>query len=162
MGVHRDPDGTIRLPLRIEVIPEGGINLIPVDYFTDAFLSIMDGAPNGGIFHIVNQGVTRVEQLIDYTCRLFRVAGIRACEPEAFAAEPRNAIEMLFDRYVEPYVPYMSDRRRFEQVRSAPLIERNGTKCPPFDFEIFARCMAFAVESDWHSPLETTELARQP
>jgi nucleoside-diphosphate-sugar epimerase len=161
MGVHREPDGTLTLPLRIEVVTEGGINLIPVDYFTDAFLSIMDGAPDGGIFHIVNQGVTRVEQLIDYTCRLFRVAGVRACEPEAFAAAPRNAIERLFDRYVEPYVPYMSDCRRFERVRSAPLIERNGTRCPPFDFEMFARCMAFAVECDWQSPLETTELARR-
>jgi nucleoside-diphosphate-sugar epimerase len=161
MGVRMEPDGTLTLPLRIEVIPEGGINLIPVDYFTDAFLSIMVGAPDGGIFHIVNERVTRVEHLIDYTCRLFRVAGIRACEPEAFAAAPRNAIETLFDRYVEPYVPYMSDRRRFERVRSAPVIERNGTRCPPFDFEMFARCMAFAVEADWHSPLETTELAWQ-
>lgn len=162
MGVRMEPDGTLSLPLRIEAVPEGGINLIPVDYFTDAFLGIMDAAPDGGIFHIVDQGVTRVEQLIDYTCRLFRVAGIRACEPEAFAAAPRNAIEMLFDRYVEPYVPYMSDRRRFQRVRSAPLIERNGTRCPQFDYDMFARCMSFAVASDWHSPLETSELARQP
>ena len=150
------PDGTIRLPLRVEVARDGGINLIPVDYFTDAFLSIMEGAPDGGIFHIVNDRVTRIEEIIDYACRLFRMTGIRACGPEAFAAVPRNAIEMLFERYVEPYVPYISDARVFEATNSRPLLRQSGVACPEFDYEMFARCMLFAIEAGWRSPLLTT------
>jgi nucleoside-diphosphate-sugar epimerase len=153
MGVRTDPDGTMRLPLRIEVAREGGINLIPVDFFTDAFLSIMEGAPDGGIFHLVNDRVTRLEELIDYTCRLLRVTGIEACGPEAFAAVPRNGIEMLFDRYVEPYVPYMRDARRFEATNSRALLQRSGVACPEFDYDMFARCMSFAIGAGWRSPV---------
>ncbi len=155
MGVRVEPDGRMRLPLRIEAARDGGLNLIPVDYFTDAFLAIMEGAPDGGVFHLVNDRATRLEELIDNTCRLLRVTGIRACGPEAFAAEPRNAIEMLFDRYVEPYVPYMRDARRFEATNSRPLLRQSGVACPEFDYEMFARCMRFAIEAGWRSPVLT-------
>ena len=154
MGVRVEPDGRIRLPLRIEAPREGGINLIPVDHFTEAFLSIMEEAPEGGIFHIVNDRVTRIEELIDYTSGFLRLTGIRGCGREAFAAEPRNAVETLFDHYVEPYLPYMRDTRRFDAAKSRPLLERNGVRCPDFGYEIFARCMSFAVESGWRSPLQ--------
>ncbi len=154
LGIRREPDGTMRMPLRIEVTPDGGFNLIPVDYFTEAFLALMEGAHDGGIFHIANPRVTKVEQIIDYASRLFGLSGIEACGPDAFAATPRNAIEVLFDRYVAPYVPYMNDRRRFEIVRSGTLLANACRACPDLDFEIFARCMSFAVDSGWHSPLE--------
>jgi nucleoside-diphosphate-sugar epimerase len=157
IGVRMEPDGTIRIPLRVEVVRDGGINLIPVDYFTDAFLSIMEGAPDGGIFHIVNDRLTRIEEVIDYASRLFRMTGIRACGPEAFATVPRNAIEVLFDHYVEPYVPYISDTRIFEATNSRPLLRQSGVACPEFDYEMFARCMLFAIEAGWRSPLPTTQ-----
>lgn len=161
MGVHMEPDGTMRLPLRIEVVREGGINLIPVDYFTDAFLTIMEGAPDGGIFHLVNDRVTRIEEVIDYTCRLFRMTGITSCGPEAFVAVPRNAIEMLFDHYVEPYLPYIRDARSFEATNSRLLLRRSGVRCPEFDYEMFARCILFAIEAGWRSPLLTTRCVTQ-
>jgi nucleoside-diphosphate-sugar epimerase len=161
MGVRMEGDGTMRLPLRIEVVREGGINLIPVDYFTDAFLTIMEGAPDGGIFHLVNDRVTRIEDVIDYTCRLFRMTGITACGPEAFVAVPRNAIEMLFDHYVEPYVPYIRDARSFEATNSRLLLQRSGVACPEFEYEIFARCILFAIEAGWRSPLLTTRCVTQ-
>jgi nucleoside-diphosphate-sugar epimerase len=161
MGVRMEPDGTMRLPLRIEVVREGGINLIPVDYFTDAFLTIMEGAPDGGIFHLVNDRVTRIEEVIDYTCRLFRMTGITSCGPEAFVAVPRNAIEMLFDHYVEPYLPYIRDARSFEVTNSRLLLRRSGVRCPEFDYEMFARCILFAIEAGWRSPLLTTRCVTQ-
>ncbi len=153
IGVRMEADGAIRIPLRVEVVRDGGINLIPVDYFTDAFLSIMEGAPDGGIFHVVNDRVTRIEEIIDFACRLFRMTGIKACGPDAFAAVPRNAIELLFERYVEPYVPYISDARVFEATNSRPLLRQRGVTCPEFDYEMFARCMLYAVEAGWRSPL---------
>ncbi len=153
IGVRREPDGRLRLPLRIQAAPEGGINLIPVNYFAEAFLAIMEGAQDGGIFHIANPRVAKVEQLVEYTSRLFCMAGLEACAAGAFAVVPRNAIEMLFDRYVAPYVPYMNDRRRFQLVKSQALLEPRCGACPEFDYEVFARCMSFAVECGWHSPL---------
>ena len=163
MGVHVEPDGTMRLPLRIEVARDGGLNLIPVDYFTDAFLAIMEGAPDGGIFHLVNDRVTRLEELIDYACRLLRLTGISVCGREAFAAAPRNAVEVLFDRSIEPYIPYMRDARRFDATNARPLLQQSGVACPEFDYEMFARCMMVAIEAGWRSPVLTARGAgRRP
>jgi nucleoside-diphosphate-sugar epimerase len=151
MGVRVEADGSIHLPLRIEVAGQGGINLIPVDYFTAAFLSIMEGAPGVGVFHIVNDRAKRIEDIIDYSCRLFRMTGIRACGPEEFKEKPRNPLETLYDHYVEAYGPYMRDTRVFETARSRPILARKGIVCPEFDYEIFARCMNYAVETGWGS-----------
>jgi nucleoside-diphosphate-sugar epimerase len=153
IGVRIDADGSIHLPLRIEVAGEGGIDLIPVDYFTGAFLAIMEGAPGGGVFHIVNGRAKRIEDIIDYSCRLFRMTGIRACGPEEFREKPRNPLEALYDHYVEAYGPYMRDARVFETARSRPILERKGIVCPEFDYGIFARCMNYAVETGWGSRL---------
>lgn len=157
MGVRLEADGTIRLPLRIEVARRGGINLVPVDYFTDAFLALMEGAPEGGIFHIVNGGAKRIEDIIDYSGRLFHLTGIKACFPEEFDGVPKNSLELLYDRYVEAYGPYMRDIRIFETAKSRPVLEQKGLVCPEFGYDIFARCMTYAVESGWGSRLISAE-----
>jgi hypothetical protein len=153
MGVRIEADGTSHIPLRLETASRGGINLVPVDHFTRAFLALMEGAPDGGIFHIINGRATRLEDLIDYSSRLFRMTGIRACAPEEFEASPRNPLELLYERYVEAYGPYMRDTRVFEKVKSGPILERNGLMCPEFDYDVFTRCMTFAVEAGWGTRL---------
>jgi nucleoside-diphosphate-sugar epimerase len=153
MGVRIEADGSTRLPLRIEVADRGGLNLIPVDYFTSAFMALWEGAPDGGIFHIVNDKPKRIEDIIDYSSRLFRLTGIRACASEEFRANPKKALETLYDHSVEAYVPYMKDTRTFETKKSQPLLKARGLVCPEFDYDIFARCMTYAVEVAWGSRL---------
>jgi nucleoside-diphosphate-sugar epimerase len=153
MGVRIEPDGSTHLPLRIEVAGQGGIDLIPVDHFTAAFLALMEEASGGGVFHIVNGRAKRIVDIVDYSCRLFRMTGIRACGPEEFKEKPRNPLETLYERYVEAYAPYMRDTRAFETAKSRPILERKGIVCPEFDYDIFARCMNYAVETGWGSRL---------
>jgi nucleoside-diphosphate-sugar epimerase len=153
MGVRIEPDGSLHLPLRIEVANEGGLDLIPVDHFTAAFQALMEEATEGGVFHITNGRPTRVEDIIDFGSRLFHLAGIRACSEEEFKERPRNPLETLYEHYVEAYGPYMKDRRVFESTRSGPIRERRGLVCPKFDFEVFARCMTYAVETGWGARL---------
>ena len=153
MGVRLEADGSLRLPLRIEVANEGGLDLIPVDHFTTSFLALMEEATEGGIFHITNGRPTRVEDIIDYGSRLFHLTGIRACGAEEFRERPRNPLETLYEHYVEAYGPYMKDTRVFESTRSGPVLARRGLVCPKFDFEVFARCMTYAVETGWGARL---------
>jgi nucleoside-diphosphate-sugar epimerase len=153
MGVHIEADGTTHLPLRIETVPRGGINLVPVNFFTDAFLALMEEAPGGGIFHIVNGRTTRLEDLIEYGCRLFRMTGIRAGRPEEFRQVPRNPLESLYDHYIEAYGSYMRDTRAFDTAKSRSILERKGIACPEFNYDIFARCMTFAVAAGFGSQL---------
>ena len=140
------------MPLRIE-IGGGGINLVPVDHCVAAFMAVFEDGLDGGIYHIASPAPTRIEDIISYTKRFFRLEGIEACGPEAFAGRPRNALEILYDSYLETYRPYMQEARTFETVNAAPMLARRGLVCPAFDDGVFARCMAYAVDVDWGAKL---------
>lgn len=151
MGVHLEPDGTIRLPLRIKVAENGGVNLIPVDFFIDAFFAVLDDSSGGGIHHIVSPTLTRVEDIIYFAARQFKFEGVRPCCPESFRETPPNSLERLFERYLDAYSPYMKDTRTFLTGKTAPIFERHGLICPQFDEPMFRRCMSYAVENEWPS-----------
>ncbi len=76
MGVKLTDEGGLYLPIRVPVAENGGLNLIPVNYFTEAFVALMEECLEGGIFHIVNPRLTRIEDLIDYMQKLFRIEGL--------------------------------------------------------------------------------------
>lgn len=149
MGVQMEADGTIRLPLRLEVNAEGGINLIPVDFFLQAFMALWEDNPEGGILHLVNPRPKRIEDLIEYTQRLFRITGIRAVSGADFQKTPRNPLEILWETFLEAYQPYIRDQRVFDCRNAEPILRRRQISCPDFDFEIFSRCMEYAVAAAW-------------
>jgi nucleoside-diphosphate-sugar epimerase len=153
LGIRMSENGHLFMPIRIEVGREGGINLVPIDHCVDVFMAILEDCLEGGIYHIVNSRATRIEDIVDQAKHLFRLDGVETCRPETFAARPKNALETLFDTYLDPYRPYMQDLRTFEIKNAAPVLERHGLVCPEFDYDIFARCMSYAVETDWGSRL---------
>jgi len=149
VGVSIEEDGTTRMPLRIDVGENCGLNLIPVDFFVDAFFAITEDSPNGGIFHIVNPRRTKITDIIVYAQNQFKLKGIRPCHPEEFLKMPCNSLEQLFERYLEAYSPYMKDTRIFSTDKSDPILKRHRVVCPEFDAKMFQRCMTYAVEKEW-------------
>ncbi len=162
MGVRIEPGGSVRLPLRIEVVRGGGISLVPVDFFTEAFMALMENAPGGGIFHIANGRLTTVEEIIDFSSRLFRLSGIRAADAAEFLETPRNPLESLYDHYLDVYDPYMRDVRVFDTSRSDAILVPKGIACPRFDYAVFERSMTYAVEVDWGARLFEAGPGRVP
>jgi nucleoside-diphosphate-sugar epimerase len=152
MGVSLSDDGKLVMPLRVEV-GRGGLDLVPIDHCVRVFMAIFEDALDGGIYHIANGTFTRIEDLVAYTKRFFGLAGIEAGGPETFVARPRNALETLYESYLESYRPYMEDQRIFRSENAAPMLARRGLVCPAFDYDVFARCMAYALEVDWGSKL---------
>ena len=153
LGIRMKENGHLFMPIRIEVGREGGINLVPIDHCVDVFMAILEDCLEGGIYHIVNSRATRIEDIVDLAKNLFRLDGVETCGPEAFVARPKNALETLFDIYLDPYRTYMQDLRTFEIKNAAPVLERHGLVCPEFDYDIFARCMTYAVETGWGTRL---------
>ena len=153
LGIRMKENGHLFMPIRIEVGREGGINLVPIEHCVDVFMAILEDGLEGGVYHIVNSRPTRIEDLVDHAKRLFRLDGIETCGPEAFGARPKNALENLYDSYLEAYRPYMQDLRTFDIQNAAPVLERHGLDCPEFDYDVFARCMEYAVETGWGTRL---------
>ncbi len=153
LGISIEPDGTTRLPMRVEASGRGGLDLIPVDFFTAAFLALLEEATDGAIFHIVNGRPKPVEDIVDYTSRFFGISGVRACSPEELGASARNPLEALYGQYIEAYGPYMMDVRAFGTAASGPILSRLGIVCPEFDYRVFSRCMEYAVRTGWGARL---------
>lgn len=153
LGIRMKENGHLFMPIRIEVGREGGINLVPIDHFVDVFMAILEDGLEGGVYHIVNSRPTRIEDIVDHAKRLFRLDSIETCGPEAFDARPKNALETLYDSTLDVYRPYMQDLRAFEIKNAAPVLERHRLVCPEFDYDVFARCMSYAVETGWGARL---------
>ena len=153
MGVRVKDDGTVYLPIRIEKEESGRLNVIPVDFFVEACMAIMEESLEGDIFHIVNKNPKSLDDLVDYTQRFFNITGIRAVEQSEFNKTARNALEILAAGYIDIYQPYMQDTRVFGSEKADVILTRRGIRCPGFDYGIFERCITYAMEVDWGNRL---------
>ena len=153
MGVRIEADGWTVMPIRIRAGDEGGLNIIPIDFFVRAFRAIREDAADGGIFHIVNGRPTRIEDIIAYGQTLFHIRGFSACPAQELEGEPRNSLEKVYETYLEAYGPYIRDRRIFGTERADPVLERRGIRCPELTYDIFKRCMEYGVQCGWGSRL---------
>jgi nucleoside-diphosphate-sugar epimerase len=153
MGVRLDADGWTVMPIRIMVGDEGGINAVPVDFFVRAFGAIREGTSDSGVFHIVNSRQTRLEDIIEYAQALFHIRGISACPAQEMEGKPQNALEAVFETYLEAYGPYMRDRRIFGTARAGPILDKKGLRCPDLTYDSFKRCLDYAVQCGWGARL---------
>lgn len=148
-GVRLDADDlTLHLPLRVHA-GGPGIDLVPVDFFTDAFVALFQAALDGGIFHIANGHPTPISTIVSFTNRLFHLTGVEAVAPDRWNGTPRTSLEAAFERMIEVYRPYLSHQVSFGNERSGPLLARAGLSCPQFTYDVFERCMTYAVACGW-------------
>jgi nucleoside-diphosphate-sugar epimerase len=154
MDIRLYPDGSLHLPVRIRGLSHGGVNLIPVDHFIRAFMTIRRHVLKGGVFHIVSPDNTELSRIVDYTQRFFRLCGLRIAGDDEFKRQPANSLETLFDKHMQVYAPYMQDTRTFEHERTSDLLARQDVVCPEFSYDIFSTCMRYAVEKDWGKKLK--------
>ena len=154
MGVRVEADGTVYLPIRMENKTGGSMNLIPINYFTDSLIALLEESLESTIFHIVNNHPKTLDDIINYFRKLFKIDGFRSATMEDFKETPPNALEILYNNYLKMYGPYIRDTRRFSNRKAQSILEKRGIKCPEFDFNVFSRCMNYAVAANWKNPWE--------
>jgi hypothetical protein len=146
-GVYIDKDGSLFLPLKIYLPREGDLNIIPVDYFVDATVKIIENGSGSGIYHLTSNSPTTMKIVAEYYQQLMKVNGVEiiyGLQPDNLV---RNPAEELFDRFIEPYRPYLADNRVFDRTNSGKVTE--GLNPPVFTYEIFKTCMEYAIEVNW-------------
>jgi nucleoside-diphosphate-sugar epimerase len=145
-GVYRDDKGILHIPLRVAISQRGHINLIPIDYFVAATVSILEHAKAGTIYHITSDAPKTLDDLALYCESFLKIQGIEiVCGNISDAA--LNPPEALFNRFVEPYLPYLSDTRTFDRSNTDDVTA--GLVPPEFTYDVFARCMDYAVRANW-------------
>jgi len=149
MGVGRTEDGKIYMPIRIGRIDGSSFNLVPINFAVDGCIAIMEDCLDGGVFHLVNRKPSTLDELILFGERFFRVAGYESVLPEDFVNQPRNALEDLFESFIHVYEPNFHDDRIFDDTKAGGILDRNNIVCPYLDYEIFSKCIQYAIEVDW-------------
>ena len=147
LGIFIDDEGYLFLPLRIYLPKEGALNLIPVDYFVNATMKIIDNATSGGIYHLTNNSPTKLEIISSYNEHFMKIKGVEIIYGKSEDNVFRNPPEELFDRFIEPYRSYLSDNRIFERVNTDLVTE--NLHPPEFTNEIFRNCMEYAIRVNW-------------
>ena len=146
-GIHLNSKDVLHLPVRIFVPDEGRINLIPVNYFTEALLSILDHPSDGTYYHLTSSNPPTMADLVAYTRRFLNISGVEVVIGKPSDEELKNPAEELFDYYIREYKPYISDKRTFAGENMNRF--HPGVVPPYLSYEIFERCMSFAVYADW-------------
>jgi nucleoside-diphosphate-sugar epimerase len=150
-GIYINNEGVLHLPIRIFIPNEGKINLVPVDYFTDTFLSIIENPVTETFYHITGNNPESMVQLASYSKRFLNITGIKVVIGTSGAYEMRNPPEEFFDHFIKAYRPYISDKRFFRRENTDRATR--GVLPPDLSYEIFQRCMTFAVSVDWGKKL---------
>jgi nucleoside-diphosphate-sugar epimerase len=146
-GIFIGADGRLRLPIRIFLPQPGFINLIPVDYFATAALAIIENPQAGKIYHISSATPSSMEVLAGYTERFLSLKGLQVVYQSRDKNPMFNPAEELFDHFLRPYYPYLSDQRGFEKTNTD--LATGGITPPELSYEIFARCMDYARSVEW-------------
>jgi len=147
VGIFIDDEGYLFLPLRIYLPQEGALNVIPVDYFINATMKIIANDTSGGIYHLTNNSPTKLEIISVYNEQFMKIKGVEIIYGKSADNVLRNPAEELFDRFVEPYRSYLSDKRIFERVHTDLVTE--NLHPPEFTYEIFKNCMEYAIRVNW-------------
>jgi nucleoside-diphosphate-sugar epimerase len=145
-GIFIDKEGYLFLPLKIYLPHEGDINIIPVDYFVNTIIKIIENCSGNGIYHLTNPFPTTMKTIAKYYEQLMRVKGVEIIYSPMPADLLRNPAEELFDRFIEPYRPYLSDNRVFDRTNTLATDNLNP---PEFTFDIFKICMEYAINVNW-------------
>jgi nucleoside-diphosphate-sugar epimerase len=146
-GVYIDEEGYLFLPLKIYLPQEGDLNIIPVDYFVNATVKIIENCSESGIYHLTNSFPSTMKTVAQYYGQLMKVKGVEIIYGNPPDNIERNPAEELFDRFIEPYRPYLSDNRVFDTTNANKATD--GLKPPPFKYEIFKTCMEYAIAVNW-------------
>jgi nucleoside-diphosphate-sugar epimerase len=146
LGIKQLESGVMRLPLRVFVAHRGRLNLIPIDYFVSAVLRILETAEDGAIYHLTSDAPTTLDEVARYCQDFLRLEGIEIIEGEPNGT-PLSPPEELFRKFVGPYLPYLADTRSFDRRHTDQAT--GGLRPPPLSYEIFERCMQYAMSVDW-------------
>src|SRR5450759_4348565 len=74
-GIFIDKEGYLFLPLKIYLPYEGDINIIPVDYFVNTTVKIIENCSINGIYHLANPYRTTMKIVAKHYEQLMKVKG---------------------------------------------------------------------------------------
>ncbi|NOZ39549.1 MAG: NAD-dependent epimerase/dehydratase family protein [Planctomycetes bacterium] len=143
--------GKVRIPLRINVSPEGPRNLVPVDWVARVICELVRHGENArGIFHLtpegsMQNGPTTSRDVFNAARSRWQIEGMTFL-PE-LREKDMTTFERGFYRHLQQIAPYWSGEPRFDDRQRQALLPH--LPCPRIDEAAIHRLLDYAVETKW-------------
>ena len=149
--------------------PHGVVDVVPLDFATDAVEAISaDAAQRGKCFHIAAgpQACCTISEFLDLAVEALGIPRPVLMNPRLFHALVRPLILALVwgkrrenFRKARVYLPYLSYRATFDDAQARAALAPRGL-APPLVREYFRKLIEFAVASDWGKRLPSSAKAQ--
>ena len=134
----------------VPALPEGRVDVVPVDYVADSIVHLLD-RPDVGVFNLVaGRDAPTVSELIDLGAERFGIPRPKLVEP----GEPTALADG------EVYVPYFDMRVVFDDARARAVLGPAGIQAPRLA-DYFGALIDYAEAARWGKRRPTREEARE-
>ncbi|MEP9410781.1 MAG: SDR family oxidoreductase [Candidatus Brocadia sp.] len=138
------------LPLRIPGDKHATINLVPVDYVTQAIIAISGQEQSiNKTFHIVNPSPPTLGELGEWMAVATGFHRIRIVPMYEFKIRPHSLQEKLFLQGTEAFQPYMFGEPYFDSTNTKKLLSGTAIECPLITQELINRFIQYAIDTNW-------------
>lgn len=136
--------------LRIPGDKHGTINLVPVDYVTQAIIAI-SGQTNSinKTFHIVNPSPPTLGELAEWMAVAMGFHRIKIVPLYEFQILPHTVQEKLFLQGTDSFQPYMFGESYFDSTNTRNLLSGTSIECPLITQELISRFIQYAENTNW-------------
>lgn len=145
---RRRPDGSWRLPIRLNLTGDELRNVVPVDWVSAVIADIVARPDqHGRTYHLSPTPAPTTRVLEAAIAASFGYDGVTFAGRGGLAAGDRTPTEAQFDKYVARYEEYFADEPLFDARNTSAAVP--DRPCPPADAAFVRRLIDFAVGDEW-------------
>ncbi|MBV6519721.1 MAG: hypothetical protein DCC43_11675 [Candidatus Brocadia sp.] len=149
--------------LRIPGDKHATINLVPVDYVTQAIAAISGQEQSiHKTFQIVNPSPPTLGELAEWMSVATGIHRVRIVPRHEFQTQPETAEEAMYLKGTETFQPYMFGEPQFDSTNTRSMLSGTTIECPFITQESINRFIQYALSTNWGKKLPVTEKEWSP
>jgi thioester reductase-like protein len=135
-----------RLPIRLPLTGNETQNLVPVDWVSQAILSLLHLSQwHGRTFHLVARQASRLQEIKEIIEDLLQIEGIQWTGRDGLA-DPSSLEQLVLEQF-QDYWSYLDNDLVFDCRNTRQALPKLPP--PPFDRELVIRLLRFAQDDNW-------------
>jgi nucleoside-diphosphate-sugar epimerase len=148
-GITRQGD-RLHLPLSLRSRPGATMNMIPVDWVTDAIVRLLELPATGRCYHLTHPHPVDMATVAEVSSRYLGLEGVRI-DPEPLEGLPPAAqgLQRRLDAHLERYRCYINGEAVFGHAAVREALGPGYAPPPPIDQQMLFKLLDYAVSVDW-------------
>jgi thioester reductase-like protein len=137
----------------VPALAHGRVDIVPVDYVTDAIVHQLDHPESGVLNVVAGHDAPTVGELLDMAVGHFD-------RPRPELVDPGSTGRAATDEHAGVYLPYFDMEVVFDDTRAKSVLGSAGISCPPLQ-DYFGRLVDYAESTRWGKRTVSREEARE-